>query len=346
MEPEHFTEAYYKELRDRLELLSEKPGALLDEARLHWEFPDSSTPSHKSILEEVIQTRGPQYKRRLILYAQLRIHKAKTSISHESISDWRRVVRNVITHSVVERPENFVAGIRLIDELAAGTNSIYEFLASNKIQSGFAGRQIEEEQRKARLLVQNSGQKSLLHRLEDAQFLLGRISFALDCVNDDPTIKNFDFALLADVASVIEREFGKGITPEIRRAFFTIGDGNYFRYWNSWFYTKNLPKYCLIYDDREFRSFTEPNHPAREALKSFVLELIGKTCAQLIAEYKPAPDTPNWRVRLIRESNLIERATAHFIALDEPGKIVYPIPGIRPHNNNATREYLEANKIQ
>jgi hypothetical protein len=346
MEPEHFTESYYLELRNRLEQLSEKSGVMLDEARLHWEFPDSSTPSHKSILEEVIQTRGPQYKRRLILYSQLRLFEAAASISLENMADWKRVVRNVIAHSVAERPENFVAGIRLIDELVEGANSIYEFLASNKIRSGFASRQVEEEQRKARLLVQIPGQKTLLHRLEDMHFLLGRISFALDCVNDDPTSTNFDFAQLADVASVIEREFGKGITPEIRRAFFTIGDGNYFRYWNSTFYTLNLPKYCLIYDDNDFRRFTEPNRPAREALKSFVLKLVGKSCAQLITEYEPARDTPNWRVRLIRESNLIELATAHFIALDEPGEIVYPIPGSRPHNTPKTREYLEKNKIQ
>jgi hypothetical protein len=346
MEPKHFEVSHYGELRDRLGLLSEKHEAMRDEARLNWEFPDSSPPSHKSILEEIIQTKGPQYKRRLILYAQLRLHEAAASISQENMADWRRVVRNIIAHSVADRPENFVAGIRLLDELAQGTNSIYEFLASAKIRSGFAGRQVEEEQRKARLLVQNVGQKKLLHRLEDAHFLLGRISFALDCVNDDPTSENFDFALLADVASVIEREFGKGITPEIRRAFFTIGDGNFFRYWSSTFYTLNLPKYCLIESYRDFRNFTELNHPSREALKAFVLKLIGRTCAQLITDYQPTPDTANWRVRLIRESNLIELATAHFIALDDPGKIVYPINGQRPRDTAETREYLEENKIQ
>ena len=346
MEAEHFTESSYAELRNRLELLSKKPGAMLDEARLQWECPNSSAPSDSSFLVEVIQTRGPQYKARLILYAQLRLHEAAASISQENMANWRRVVRNVIAHSIAERPENFVAGIRLIDELAEGANSIYEFLASNNIRSGFASKQVEEEQRKARMLVHNPGQKTLLHRLENTHFLRGRISFALDCVNNDPTSEDFDFALLEDVASVIEREFGKGITPEIRRAFFTIGDGNYFRYWNSWFYTKNLPKYCLILDDGEFRRFTEPNHPSRDALKSFVLELIGKTCAQLIADYKPALGTPNWRVRLIRESDLIKRATFYYIALDEPGAVVYPIPGVRPHNNAATREYLEANRKQ
>jgi len=346
MEPEHFTESFYGELRARLELLSEKHVAMRSEAREHWEFSDASTPSHASLLEEVIQTPGPQYKRRLILHAQLRLHEASASISENNMADWRRVVRNVIAHSVVDRPENFVAGIRLLDELAEGANSIYDFLDSNKIRSGFAGNQVEEEKRKARLLVRNPAQKTLLHRLEDTYFLRGRISFALDCVDEDPTPKKFDFARLADVASVIEREFGKGITPEIRRAFFTIGDGNFFRYWNSWFYSKDLPKYCLISDDGDFRYFTEPNHPSREALKAFVLELIGKTCAQLIADYEPAQGTPNWRIRIIREDDLIHRATCHYIALDEPGAVVYPIPGIRPHDNAVTQGYLEENKIQ
>lgn len=346
MEIKHFTESNYGELRERLELLAEKPVPMLREVREHWEFTNSSSPSHASFLEEIIQTGGPQYKRRLVLYAQLRLHEAATSISQEDMADWRRVVRNVIAHSVTEDPESFVGGIRLLDELAEGVSSIYKFLATTKIRSGFSGKQVEEEQRKARLLVRNPEQKMLLHQLEDTYFLQGRISFALDCVNEDSNPSIFDFGLLEDVAIVIEREFGKGVTSEIRRAFFTIGDGNFFRYWGSWFYTKNLPKFCLIYDDRDFQRFTDPKYFSRKTLKTFVLELIGKSCAQLIADYEPAPDTPNWRIRLIREEDLIERATAHYIALDEPGAVVYPIPGIRPHNNAATREYLEANKIQ
>jgi hypothetical protein len=346
MEPDHFTESYYGELRGRLELLSKNGEAIRKESRKHWEFSDTLTASDPSFLDEVIQTQGPQYKRRLILYAQLRLHEAAASICDENIADWRRVVRNVIAHSVVESPKDFVAGIRLLDELTEGIKSIYEFIASSKIQSGFAGRQVKEEQRKARLLVQYPEQKSLLHRLEDTYFLRGQISFALDCVNGDTASEEFNFELLAEVETVIEREFGNGITPLIRRAFFTIGDGNYFTYWRSWFYAKDLPKFCLIYDDRDFRSFSEPSNTSRETLKSFVLALVGKSCAQLIADYEPALGTPTWRIRLIREEGLIHRATSHYIALDEPGAVLYPIPGIRPHNNAVTREYLEANKIQ
>lgn len=346
MEPENFNKSYYEEMRGSLELLSEHPEAILQETREHWEFVDSSTPSYKSVLEEIIQTGGPQYKRRVILYAQLKLHKSTPSVTLENMADWRRVVRNVIAHSVIERPENFVGAIRLVDELANGIESIYDYLAVTKIQSKFTKDQIEEEQRKSRLIKQNPDQKALLHEIEDTNFLRGRILFALDCASSGPNPENVDFALLAGVSSVIKSEFGKDITPEIRRAFFTIGDGYFFRYWSSWFYTLNLPKYCLIEDYNEFRHFTNLNNTSRGALKSFVLKLIGKSCGQLITEYVPAPGTPNWRIRLIREKDLIKRATCHFIALDESNKIVYPIPGIRPHNNAATREYLEANKIQ
>lgn len=346
MEPDQFTETHYRELRDRLELLSMNREALSHEDREHWEFLDGSETPKVSILEEITQTRGPQYRRRLILYAQLRLLEGAASASPVNVADWRRVVRNVIAHSVVESPKDFVAGIRLLDELAQGVSSIHRFLASAVIQSGFASSQVQDEQRKARLLIRYPEQKPLLHRLEATYFLRGQISFALDCVNEDANPETFDFARLADVAAVIESEFGKGISPEIRRAFFTIGDGNFFRYWTSWFYAKNLPKYCLIYDDRAFRGFTEPHHPSRNALKAFVVALMGKTCAQLIKEYTPASGTPNWRTRLIQEEDLIQRATGHHIALDEPNAIVYPIDGVRPHNNATTQRYLDENKIQ
>ena len=346
MEAKNFAQPYYEELRARLERLCENPKAVTGEVRRHWEFADEAKSAGKSMIEEVILGRGPQYKPRLILYAQMKLHEAGAQIPEEKQNDWRRVVRNVFANTEIESPESFIGGIRLLDELAKGLESIYDFLAKDPIKSGFASDQMKEEQRKARLLVKHPGQKTLLHRLEDTAFLQGRISFALDYVNDDPKPASFDFVELTAVADVIEHEFGAGITPEIRRAFFTIGDGNFFRYWSSTFYTLNLPKYCLIENYKEFRSFTNPGHPSREALKDFVLTLVGKSCAQLIADYRPTPDTPNWRTRLIRESNLIERATAHYIALDEANGVVYPIIGQRPRNNETTKKYSVDNKIQ
>lgn len=346
LEAHEFVRDYYLELRERLELLCEMPDALKNEKRKHWEIADESAAPQEPIVVEVLREKGPQYKRRLLLYAQMKLHETAADISAENIADWRRVVRNVITHSVVESPENFVGGIRLLDELAEGTHSIYDYLKSAKVKSGFAGVQVKEEQRKARLLVRNSAQKNLLHRLEDTSFLRGRISFALDCVDEHPDPENFDFDLLGKVATVIEDEFGNGITEEIRRAFLTIGVEGFFGYWNSWFYTKGLPKYCLIEDSREFRSFTESGHASRAALKEFVIALVGKSCAQLIAEFQPGSDTPNWQTRLIREENLIGLATHYFIALDKDKQILYPIQGRRPRNNAATLEYVEKYKIQ
>ena len=346
LEAKEFTAGYYAELRERLEMLCEKPDALKGEARRDWEIADGTAAPTSSLVEEVLRERGPQYKRRLLLYAQMKLHAEATSVSEDNMADWRRVVRNVIAHSVVERPESFVSGVRLLDELAKGVGSIYEYLASTKLKSDFASNQVEEEQRKARLLVQHPEQRALLHGLEDSAFLRGRIAFALDCVNGGPDIENFDFEQLRKVASVISNDFGNGITAEIRRAFLTIGNGDFFRYWSSVFYMLELPKYCLIADDRDFRSFTESGHANRNRLKSFVLALIGKSCAQLIAEYQPAAGTPNWRTRLIREPDLILRATQHYIALDEANGVVYPIDGQRPRNTPETQAYLETNKIQ
>ena len=346
MEVKAFTQPYYEEQRLRLERLCEKPKAVPGEVRGHWEFATEAKSAGKSIMEEVILGQGPQYKPRLILHAQMKLHEAEASIPEEKMNDWRRVVRNVFANTEIESPVSFIGGIRLLDELANGVESIYDFLATAPIKSGFASEQMAEEQRKARLLERHPELKSLIHRLEDTRFLRGRISFALDCVNEDANSESFDFELLGNVATVIENEFGRGITSEIRRAFFTIEKGEFYRYWTTTFYTLELPKYCLIADDKDFRSFTERWHTSRGLLKSFVLELIGKNCAQLIAEYQPAPGTPNWRTRLIREPELIDLAWAHYIALDEANGVVYPINGQRPRNTPETQAYLEENKIQ
>jgi hypothetical protein len=348
IDPKTYTKTFYEELRDRLDLLSQKTEAIRQEARNKWQFGYPYSDAQVSILEEVIRNSEPQYKQRLIVYAQFLLHACNENVAAENADNWRRVVRNIITHSTVDSPETFVAGVRLVDELAKGINSIYEFLVKEVVKSGFAGKQVEEERRKARLIVRHPDQAALIHHLENTDFLQGRIAFALDCVGQDPASFDCDFEKLHGVAAVIENEFGNGINNIIRRAFLTIGnqDEVFFKYWSGRLGLLNLPKYCLIADNNEFRNFAYPGHKSQLALKAFVLDLLGKTCAQLIEDYVPAEGTPNWRTRLIKEAGVIDLATAHYIALDEDNHVVYPIPGVRPHDNAATRAYLENNKIQ
>ena len=48
---------------------------------------------------------------------------------------------------------------------------------------------------------------------------------------------------------------------------------------------------------------------------------------------------------LFSEQDLIEKATAHYIALDEKKAVVYPINGTRPRNNDSTRQYSDKWKV-
>jgi hypothetical protein len=346
MKADDFEEQEYGDLRQWLELLTKRREAIESEKRQNWEFDQSTTDADISILREIISRIGPQYKRRLILHAQMKLQESSLMLLEEERENWRRLIRNVLTHAVVDSPETFVSALGLINELANKMKGLHEFLASSVIKSGFASTQVKEEQRKARLILSYPDQRTLLHRLEDSKFLRGRITFALDCVNEDPDCEGFDFGLLSQIADVIEGEFGNGINNTIRRSLLTICDGEYFTYWRSWFYSLDLPKHCLLDSYQDFMSFAHRGDLARKYLKPFVLKLIGKSCLQLIAEYEPEPDTPKWRSRLIKEPDLIERATRQYIAFDGPNQIVYPIPGVRPHDNPETQKYLRENKIQ
>ena len=144
--------------------------------------------------------------------------------------------------------------------------------------------------------------------------------------------------MLEKVAAVIDSFSKTGITDEIRRALLTIDDKTqpdrlFFHYWYSWFYTKNLPKYCLISNDTTFRWFSL-NPEFRIFLKELVLKLVEAPIENLLESFVPPADMPNWRKRLIQEPELIELATARYIAYDAKNKIIYPIPGIRPHDTD------------
>ena len=347
LDPADFTSDTYEQMYRWLDIARDQTEAFRNPDLNYWEILDDFTDH---LLKEVILESGPQYQKRVLLYACFRFLEPGGE-TDEHYDDWRRVARNIVLNARIDTPATFMGAIRLIDELAAGCDDIYQYLEQSPIKSDFAKEQISEEQTKARIIRRNPKVKPLLQRLEEMAFCHGRIAFPLYCAGHTGDGRDIDFALLNKVAAVIESFSETGITDEIRRALLTIDDENanpprlFFHYWYSWFYTKDLPKYCLISNDTTFRWFSH-NPESRHFLKDLVLKLVDTSLENLLESFVPPADMPNWRRRLIQEPDLIKRATARYIAYDAEKEIIYPIPGIRPHDTEESRNYLKKNKIQ
>ena len=209
----------------------------------------------------VFEGQNASYSLKVLFYAQTEYLIKVSEFNQEKFQDWMRVVRNIVARGDVEKtgnrptiirdPGQFYGVINLIYELSSGCEDIYTYLSSNQIKSSFAKEQIEEEKLKAKLIVANPDNKSVIFNTEDTDLLQGKISFALYCIDYEAGMA-LDIKRLESVKNVISTYFkdDKDINNDLRRALLTIADndGNYhyYKYWWSFWNVVNANKRSLI----------------------------------------------------------------------------------------------------
>ena len=281
------------------------------------------------------------FAHRLLFFAQTEFLVA-TMEKFETVNyqDWIRVVRNIIRNSSIENYASFLGALSLIRELSAGCQNIYEFLISTDIKSRFAREQIKEEVIKAALIVSvpDESFKLILHDLEDSHFCEGNLSFPLHYAKDISSgiiQKN----RLVEVREVIKRDFQHGLNDTIRRALLTIDSGQFFRYWHSWLYASNCPKYRLIENMEDMRSFLKSGG-LLESFKKLFEKLRNETPDQLIENFEPSKKTPPWQTLLIKEPQWLSMARKKYIAFDDKWDHCFLIEGSKVTNDDAGRKRL------
>lgn len=325
LDPRHFDQAGYADLYSGLDIVAQNQFTVSEQRLSLWGLAKEL----HTIFSEVIQGTGPIYKKRVLLQAQLRFFAYGGTTVNAAYLNWMRVVRNIVQQATIDSPESFIGAIRLINELSSGAAAIYVYLAQQKVESVFAGDQVKEEIRKSRIMEKYPEQKVLLHELEDLPFCMGRIGFALYCVDGISDVIDLDFEQLAQVRDTIRRDLSMGITTELRRALFTIGDGRFYHYWRSYLYAVSAHKYCSIEDDEDLRKYAY-NQDFRHYLKQCVITLssVGNV-VDLLRNYKPTETTPNWMLRLIKEPCLMDASTRGYFTVSEDDSVCYLIPRTR-----------------
>lgn len=123
------------------------------------------------------------YWDRVRFYAVCQFFLAFGPVSDEhqaAFSRWKRVTKNLINNTLIQRPENFRDAITSIKELSAHIENIYEYLASTKVNIRFfVTEQREEESLKAKLIVADPEWESLIHKAESNAYFDGQIGFIL-----------------------------------------------------------------------------------------------------------------------------------------------------------------------
>lgn len=259
-------------------------------------------------------------------------------------NDWMRVVRNIVSRGdidangkrpdIIRSPETFSGAINLIKELSSGSENIYQYLYNHDIKSSFAKEQMKEEKIKAEIVIKYPKYKDLIFQIEDNELLRGKIMFALECANFRNKIEDIDWDLLKQIQEVLNKNFNSEtmLTNDLRRAMLTIEVNRkyeFYMYWESFWTIGNAEKRKLFIQFRELEFFIYSEFS--EYFKKLILLLTKKSYQDIIDEFEPPVDMPNWKRRLIKEKDLLDNGNiTPYIAIAPDNSYCYLLRNKRP----------------
>jgi len=327
--------AEYDRLFRDLELYSYQNNSKLEIDLPCWNL----MPRGQKNLFSIVAGGKATYPQRLMFYAQTAYLSSGSDFDPISFGTWMRVVRNIALNSSIDSVQTFSGAINLVNELAAGSHGIYTFLSTNAVQSNFASSQVKEETEKADLI--NNETIDAIFNAEDTNFCRGKIEFILYTVKNKET-DGFDFLKMTEINKVLDTYFdGNDVTNEFRRAMLTIGDQEFYKFWDSWTSAIQENKYSLIRDISDLRTLSSRTD-FRSYLKSMLRKLVRKTPAVLISEFllknEGDENIPKWKMRLISQPKLLDKyCQSHCIAIPESDKFCFLLRVERPRDRDSCK---------
>lgn len=136
-------------------------------------------------------------------------------------------------------------------------------------------------------------------------------------------------------SNVINRYFSKetDISNDIRRALLTIGlmeNMSTMNIGGLFWYVSNANKRCLIDKFRELEYYIYSD--CKLYFKELVLKLIDNSLRDIIENFVPPHNMPNWKIQLIKDPALLDKNTSHYIAIPEDNSYCYLLKSKRPRD--------------
>lgn len=290
------------------------------------------------------------YPQKVLFYAQTEYLLNTKKFNTEKFHNWMRVIRNIVSRGDAEKTGNrpaiirsqdtFIGVINLVKELSLGCDDIYGFLSTTPIKSSFAKEQIEEEKLKSKLILDSNDNKKIIFSTEDTNFCLGKIKFALFCIDYETEEDTFNVRDLENIQKVIGKYLEEEkISNDFRRGLLTINVDdcyNYYDYWWSWSGAVSANKRCLIDRYRELEYYiygTKNNDVYKKYLKKLFILLCQTSLNKHISNFTPPDSMPNWKKRLIKEPSLLDdKCKSNYIAIPKSEDCCYLLKGKRPRN--------------
>ncbi|MBU2629341.1 MAG: DUF262 domain-containing protein, partial [Proteobacteria bacterium] len=350
--PENFSRSGFNYLIDCFEIYKK---IITEKNKLDLNFPMWRHNPKTSIISEIVfednifsQINSASYTQKVLFYAQTEYLLKANEFNFDQFQNWMRVIRNIVSRGNIEKsgkrpdiirsPQTFDGVINLISELSKGCENIYDYLSSKgKRTSSFAKDQVDEEIIKAKLITNDINNKQVIFETEDNDLLMGRIDFVLHCIDFDyDKIETFDLEKFKKIQKAISKNFQKDsdVSNELRRALLTIdvnGEYEYYGYWWSFWNVVSAHKRCLIENLRELEYYVYS--PYKDYFKKLLIKLIDNNLREIIIDFNLPVDMPNWKKRLIREDDLLDKKSkSNYIAIPEDNSCCYLLKSKRPRD--------------
>lgn len=353
--PQHFTREGYDFLYQCFETYMDQV-VLLRYMERTLPFPMWRHTPQRSVLSEIvydenthstIQKNSATYTQKVLFYAENQYLSMHPENQFDSIKfqDWMRVVRNIVSRADIDRegsrpdiirsPQSFDGAINLIHELSEGCGDIYMHLAAlPELKAQFAGKQMDEEIAKAKLIRHNPDYQEMIFEAEDNELLRGRISFLFFVMDYNYDCSTFDIHKFKKITRVFNDYFNNeaGLNNDLRRAFLTIevdGRFEFYNYWWSFWHVGKATKRRLFDKYRELEYYLESDY--KEYFKKLLLLLLDTPLERIAENFQPPQGFPNWKLRLIKDKSILdEKSKTNYIAITEGENACYLLKSKRP----------------
>jgi uncharacterized protein YecE (DUF72 family) len=297
------------------------------------------------------------YTKKVLLFAQIEYLMRNDTFDKIAYLKWMRIVRNFVCFTnitikktssredLVRAAEAFESMIRLIRILSKGSGDIYAFLANNLQEDhipSYRKEQLTEEIEKARKIIENPPICDIIWRFEDLSLFRGKISFVLECakyllsISSENSTETETIKALFDV---FDNYFGDNFDMGLlNRALLTIdveSETQYYDYWISKWYAINAEKRKFIANltDLYYLIYKE-GVDCKYYFMALVLQLLEKNYQQIIDDFVSTDSTPEWKIKLIKESSWMQNRKSDFFAIADSGSQCYLLKSQRPLNSD------------
>ena len=301
----------------------------------------------KSVLNEIASESS--YTKKVMLFAQIEFLQRNNNFNREAYISWMRIIRNLVCYANVtikttssredflRDPTQFDNMINMINVLADGSENIYNYLVNYNERAGFHKEQIIEEVTKAKKIIQSSDIKEIIWKFEDLDLFRGKISSVLECASliDDSKSEKERLENLYDAVFVPyfynDHVFSANLFNRTMLTITINNEHNYYDFgWTSSWYVANAFKRKFIVNLMELYYYINKGADSRRFFIGLLLSLLNKSYEEIINDFTPSDNLPEWKTKLIQESKWVSGQPSWFFAVTNDNMICYILKSQRP----------------